>query len=47
MPPKDKYFSLGFRSKIRDTKHYRYYIEKEMENSDFMGNEIFTTIDMH
>lgn len=43
-PDPTKYMELGFRSKIRNTKHYRLQLDHELEKSSYMGDELFTTI---
>lgn len=47
IPDPTLYMPLGFKSKLRDTKHYRMHLNQELENSIYMGNEIFTTINIH
>ncbi len=46
IPSFKDYLELGFKSKIRDTKHYRLYIDKELENSQFMGEDSYLTLDV-
>ncbi len=45
-PDASKYMSLGYKTKTKDTKHYRRYINGELEDSGYMGEDLFTTIDI-
>ncbi len=40
------YLSLGYRSKKKDTKHYRKFIDRSLEASGMMGEDIFKTINI-
>lgn len=46
IPDPSKYYCLGYKSKVRNTKHYRLHLDKPLEESIYMGEDIFTTIDM-
>ena len=46
IPDPNMYFQIGFISKTKNTKHYRKYLNNELEKSEYMGEELFTTIDI-
>ena len=46
IPDASRYYCLGYKSKVRNTKHYRLHLEKPLEDSIYMGEDVFTTIDM-
>ena len=46
IPDPVKYMQIGFKTKVKNTKHYRLMLNEELENTDFMGDDVFTTIDI-
>lgn len=46
IPDSKYYYQIGFKSKSKNTLHYRKHINMELEKSQYMGEELFTTIDI-
>ena len=44
IPDVKEYMRIGFKTKDLDTKHYRKYITCNLEDSEYMGNPIFSKI---
>ena len=46
IPNRQLYYGLGFKSRTKNTKHYRKILEKGLEDTEYTGNDLYSTINI-